>query len=102
MSWPPPSTTSRGRVGPVAAGDQLSTADRLALDKAIRQGAGNLLVGLVPFDRYRGPGVPEGTRSLAFRLRLQAPDRTLTDADVATVVTAVTAAAGKLGAALRT
>ena len=72
------------------------------LDKAIRQGAGNLLVGLVPFDRYRGPGVPEGTRSLAFRLRLQAPDRTLTDADVASVVTAVTAAAGKLGAALRT
>ena len=72
------------------------------LDKAIRQGAGNLLVGLVPFDRYRGPGVPEGARSLAFRLRLQAPDRTLTDADVATVVTAVTAAAGKLGAALRT
>ena len=72
------------------------------LDKAIRQGAGNLLVGLVPFDRYRGPGVARRARAAwRYRLRLQAPDRTLTDADVASVVTAVTAAAGKLGAELR-
>ena len=71
------------------------------LDKAIRQGAGSLLVGLQLFDRYRGAGLPAATRSLAFRLRLQAPDRTLTDADVAGVVTAVSAAAAKLGAELR-
>ena len=45
------------------------------LDKAIRQGAGSLLVGLELFDVYRGPGVSAGSRSLAFRLRLQAPDR---------------------------
>ena len=56
------------------------------LEKAIRQGAGSLLVGLELFDVYRGAGVADGSRSLAFRLRLQAPDRTLTDADTADVV----------------
>jgi phenylalanyl-tRNA synthetase beta chain len=71
------------------------------LDKAIRQGAGNLLVGLELFDVYRGQGVPDGARSLAFRLRLQAPDRTLSDADTASVVASVKQAADKFGATLR-
>jgi phenylalanyl-tRNA synthetase beta chain len=71
------------------------------LEKAIRQGAGNLLVGLELFDVYRGPAVAAGTRSLAYRLRLQAPDRTLTDADTAAVVAQVRTAADKLGAVLR-
>jgi phenylalanyl-tRNA synthetase beta chain len=71
------------------------------LDKAIRQGAGALLVDLELFDVYRGPGLGDSRRSLAFRLRLQAPDRTLTDGDVADVRSRVTAAAAKLGAELR-
>ncbi|MEI2706163.1 MAG: hypothetical protein V9E89_13130 [Ilumatobacteraceae bacterium] len=71
------------------------------LDKAIRQGAGALLVDLALFDVYRGPGVAEGSRSLAYRLRLQAPDRTLTDTDIAAVRDKVTVAAAKLGATLR-
>jgi phenylalanyl-tRNA synthetase beta chain len=71
------------------------------LDKAIRQSAGPLLVDLELFDAYRGQGVVEGWRSLAFRLRLQAADRNLTDRDVADVRRTVTAAAGKLGAELR-
>ena len=71
------------------------------LEKAIRQGAGPLLVDLELFDVYRGQGVGEGRRSLAFRLRLQAPDRNLTDADIAEVRTKVTAATAKLGAELR-
>jgi uncharacterized protein len=33
------------------------------------------------FDLFRGPTVPAGTRSLAFRLRFRAPDRTITDAE---------------------
>jgi phenylalanyl-tRNA synthetase beta chain len=37
------------------------------------------------FDDYRGAGVPEGKRSLAVRVRYQAPDRTLTDEDVARI-----------------
>jgi phenylalanyl-tRNA synthetase beta chain len=45
--------------------------------------------------------VPEGARSLAYRLRLQALDRNLTDADVVDVRRGVQAAATKLGAELR-
>jgi phenylalanyl-tRNA synthetase beta chain len=71
------------------------------LEKAIRQGAGALLVDLDLFDVYRGAGTASGTRSLAYRLRLQASDRTLTDADTADVVTRVRTAAEKLGATLR-
>ncbi len=71
------------------------------LDKAIRQGAGAVLVDLDLFDVYRGAALSDGRRSLAYRLRLQAPDRTLTDGDVADVRAKVTAAAAKLGAELR-
>ena len=60
--------------------------DRVAavqVERALRATAGPLLARLELFDVYRGAGVPEGSRSLAYRLRFQAPDRTLTDADVA-------------------
>jgi phenylalanyl-tRNA synthetase beta chain len=71
------------------------------VEKAVRQGAGNLLVDIDLFDVYRGEHVPAGTRSLAYRIRLQAPDRNLTDADVADVRRGVEAATTKLGAQLR-
>ena len=44
----------------------------------MRAGAGPLLEALRLFDVYVGPGVPEGNRSLAYRLSLRAPDHTLT------------------------
>lgn len=75
------------------------TADKV--DKAIRQAAGSLLVELRLFDVYRGAGVVEGTRSLAYRLRLQAADRTLTDAEVAGVRTKIVAGTSKMGVSLR-
>ncbi len=53
------------------------------VERALRASAGSLLARIELFDVYRGPGVPEGARSLAYRLRFQAPDRTLTDAEVA-------------------
>ncbi len=71
------------------------------IDKAIRQSAGALLADLRLFDVYRGAGVPDGARSLAYRLRLQAADRTLTDAEVAELTAKVVAAVGKFGAHLR-
>jgi phenylalanyl-tRNA synthetase beta chain len=71
------------------------------VDKAIRQGAGGLLVDLELFDVYRGAALGSGRRSLAFRLRLQAADRSLTDVDIAGVRVKVVAAAAKLGAVLR-
>ncbi|MEN8374131.1 MAG: phenylalanine--tRNA ligase subunit beta [Gemmatimonadota bacterium] len=52
------------------------------VDRGIRAAASELLVGLTLFDVYVGPGVDAGRRSLAFRLRFQAPDRTLTDSEV--------------------
>ncbi len=38
------------------------------------------------FDEYRGPGVPEGKKSVALHLTLRAADRTLTDAEAQRVV----------------
>jgi phenylalanyl-tRNA synthetase beta chain len=38
-----------------------------------------LLVDAALFDVYRGAGLAEGRRSLTYRVRFQAPDRTLTD-----------------------
>jgi phenylalanyl-tRNA synthetase beta chain len=55
------------------------------VEATIRDAAGELLVALDLFDVFRGPALPEGTRSLAYRLRLQASDRTLTDDEVASV-----------------
>jgi phenylalanyl-tRNA synthetase beta chain len=52
------------------------------LEETIRGAAGALLEGVTPFDLYEGKGLPEGTRSLAWRLRYRAPDRTLTDREV--------------------
>ncbi|GAB3608838.1 phenylalanine--tRNA ligase subunit beta [Humibacter ginsengiterrae] len=53
-------------------------ADVLA---AVVEGAGELLEHAHVVDDYRGPGVPEGTKSLTFALRFRAPDRTLTAAE---------------------
>jgi phenylalanyl-tRNA synthetase beta chain len=53
------------------------------VEAALRDAAGDLLQSVALFDVYRGLG--DGRRSLAYRLRFQAQDRTLTDEDVATV-----------------
>jgi len=51
--------------------------------EAIRSAGGALLVGAEVFDVYRGAQVGEGYASLALRLEFRAPDRTLTDDEVA-------------------
>jgi phenylalanyl-tRNA synthetase beta chain len=73
-----------------------------AVERTIVDSAGDLLADVRLFDVYRGAGLPDGHRSLAYRLRLQAHDRTLTDADAAEVRSAVVAAvAERHGAVLR-
>jgi phenylalanyl-tRNA synthetase beta chain len=52
------------------------------IDATIRKAAGELLESVAPFDVFRGAGLPEGSRSIAFRLRFRAPGRTLTDEEV--------------------
>ncbi len=60
-----------------------------------------LVESVALFDRYRGPGVSEGHRSLAFRIRLAAQDRTLTDTELAAARVACISATQNLGATLR-
>ena len=71
-------------------------------ENVISASAGKLLRGVKLFDIYRGVGVPEGKKSMAFSLELRADDRTLTDADSEQVVSKVLKALeDKLGATLR-
>ena len=49
-----------------------------ALEDCIRKGAKGLLKDVTLFDIYRGKGVPEGKKSVAFSLVLRADDRSLT------------------------
>ncbi len=72
-----------------------------ALAQSIRRAAGDLVEWVRLFDVYRGTGVPEGSRSLAYRLRLNAADRTLTDVEVAAARQACIDAAAKQNAILR-
>ena len=54
-----------------------------AIEGSLRKAGRALLADVELFDVYRGEGLPAGTRSLAYRLRFQAHDRTLTDGEVA-------------------
>ena len=68
-----------GAVAVLAIDDE----DRLLMVRQWRVPAGGALLETVfPFDLYRGKGVAEGTRSIAYRMRFRAPDRTLTDREV--------------------
>ncbi|HEX8518177.1 MAG TPA: phenylalanine--tRNA ligase subunit beta [Pseudonocardia sp.] len=72
------------------------------LTEALEIGGGDLLEEVRLFDLYTGEQVEAGRRSLAFRLRFRAPDRTLTSEEAnAARDAAVAVAADRLGAALR-
>ena len=72
------------------------------VENTISSAAGKLLRSVRLFDIYRGVGIPEGKKSLAFSLELRADDRTLTDTDSEGVVNKVlNALKDKLGATLR-
>ncbi|MSO60273.1 MAG: phenylalanine--tRNA ligase subunit beta [Ilumatobacteraceae bacterium] len=77
------------------------TITAMTLQRALRQAAGANLVSIVLFDIYRGAGVEATARSLTFRLRLQKPDDTLTDSDIASLHDKCISAAVKTGAVLR-
>jgi phenylalanyl-tRNA synthetase beta chain len=66
-------------------------------------GANPLIESVRLFDVYAGDQIPAGKKSLAFALRLRAPDRTLTDDDIREARdAAVDAAHTAAGATLRT
>ena len=68
---------------------------------AVREAGGKLLTGARIFDVYRGEQIGEGRTSLALALTFQAPDRTLTDDDVAPVRDRIVAALAQRGGELR-
>jgi phenylalanyl-tRNA synthetase beta chain len=53
------------------------------LERTLREGAGELLESVRLFDVYTGAQIGEGKKSLAFALRFRAPDRTLTESEIA-------------------
>lgn len=73
-----------------------------ALQSCIKSAAGALLKDVALFDIYRGKGVDEGKKSVAFSLTLRADDRSLTaeeaDADIKAVLQGLES---QLGAVLR-
>ncbi|MGL5837791.1 MAG: phenylalanine--tRNA ligase subunit beta [Sphingorhabdus sp.] len=60
------------------------------------------IVAVRLFDRFAGQGVPEGQVSLAIEVKLQPGEKSYTDEELKAISDRVVAAAGKVGAALRT
>jgi len=59
--------------------------------QVIARGGGTLLEKAAIFDVYEGPGVPEGQKALAFRIWVNAGDRTLTMEEAMDVRKSITA-----------
>ena len=91
---------------PVAKEDVALVVDRTVTAGAVFEalaGADDLIESVRLFDVYEGEQLPEGKKSLAFSLRLRAPDRTLNDEEIkAAREKAVSAANKETGATQRT
>ena len=73
-----------------------------AVGEALRAAGGDVLESVHLFDVYRGTGIDEGARSLAYRLRFCATDRTLTDEEVGELrASCINAVTEQFGASLR-
>jgi phenylalanyl-tRNA synthetase beta chain len=65
-----------------------TVASEIVADAIARHG-GPLLENVTLFDVYAGEGIEAGVRSLAFRLRFRAPERTLKDTEIDRAVEAL-------------
>ncbi len=73
-----------------------------AVERALREAAGELLGSCVLFDVFSGRPLAEGTKSLAYSVDLRAPDRTLTDGEADAAIAAIVERLRRdLGAELR-
>ena len=77
--------------------------DRAAGDlvRAVQGADKALITDVRVFDVYRGPGVDEGSKSVALEVVVQPREATLTDADIEALSTRIVTAAEKTGARLR-
>lgn len=71
------------------------------LVRVTTEAAGGLVESSRVFDEFRGESLAEGERAVAIRYRLRAPDRTLSNEEVAPVREAMIRAAEGVGARLR-
>jgi len=56
------------------------------IEAVLRRDGGALLERLDVLDEYRGAGLPPGTRGTTWRCTLRAPDRTLTEREIDTLL----------------
>jgi phenylalanyl-tRNA synthetase beta chain len=82
----------------IVVGEEVPAA---AVRETVLSAGGELLRSATVFDLYRGEQIGAGRKSLALRLEFRAPDRTLTDEEVAERRTAITEALEGIGGALR-
>lgn len=78
-----------------------ATVQAGAMVRAIRQAGGAILEHVRIFDVFHLGDLPEGSRSVALRIRLRALDRTLTDDDVAATRDKCIQAMAKVGGQIR-
>jgi phenylalanyl-tRNA synthetase beta chain len=98
-SVPPPRFQASERDLAVVVGEDRAAG---AVEALIREAGGSLLTDARLFDLYRGKPLGDTERSLAYRLRFESPDRTLTEAEVDTAVAAIVEAlTSRLGARIR-
>jgi len=73
-----------------------------SLERCLQQAAGERLESIELLDVYRGAGLPDESRSLAYRLRLSALDHTLSEQEITEVRTrCIATASSELSATLR-
>ena len=84
-----PTTPSSERVLALLLGEGTSVRQ---VEELLRRTGGALLETITVESDYRGPELPAGTRSVAFRLTFRAPDRTLRDSEIDEVEKRVLAA----------
>ena len=72
------------------------------MQAAVEKAAGKLLESVKLFDVYKGKGIPDGKKSVAYSLSMRAPDRTLTDEECDKAMrAAISALETEFGAQLR-
>jgi phenylalanyl-tRNA synthetase beta chain len=86
-----PTTPASERVLALLLGDGITAQQ---VEELLRRVGGTLLESISTQSDYRGPELPAGTRSVAFRLTFRAPDRTLRDTEVDAVEQRMLAALG--------
>ena len=71
------------------------------LVRAVRGADKANIVAARVFDEFRGPGVPDGAKSLAVEVTLQPGEHSYTDEQLQAIAARIVAAAQRLGAVLR-